>query len=96
MEFLKVGAGPYRQLAGYLKPYKGRFFLGIFFGALYGLMNGGMVLTIKYVGEQVFGSKDSTKEFEKLVEKLPDKTVTEGGGAFDAVRAALENNQEDR
>ena len=92
MEFLKVGAGPYRQLAGYLKPYKGRFFLGIFFGALYGLMNGGMVLTIKYVGEQVFGSKDSTKEFEKLVEKLPDKTVTEGGGAFDAVRAAFKES----
>jgi subfamily B ATP-binding cassette protein MsbA len=90
MEFLKAGAGPYRQLAGYLKPYKGRFFFGIFFGALYGLMNGGMVLTIKYVGEMVFGVKDDAKEFEKLVDGLPEKAVAEGGAAFDAVRAVFE------
>ena len=86
MEFLRAGAGPYRQLAGYLKPYKARFGLGILFGALYGLMNGGMVLTIKFVGEKVFGTKDSSKEFEKLVDKLPEGDVAEEGGAFNAVR----------
>ena len=91
MEFLKAGAGPYRQLAGYLKPYKARFCLGIFFGALYGLMNGGMVLTIKFVGEKVFGTKDSSKEFEKLVDKLPEGDVAEEGGAFNAVREVFKN-----
>ncbi len=91
MEFMKAGAGPYRQLAGYLKPYKGRFSVGIFFGALYGLMNGGMVLTIKYVAEMVFGSKDNAKEFEKLVNELPKKAVAEGETAFNAVRAAFKD-----
>ncbi len=85
LEFLKAAAGPYRQLAGYLGPYKGRFMLGIFFGALYGMVNGGMVLTIKYVGEVVFTNKGTDKEFRRMVDGLPQEKVEGAAGAFETV-----------
>lgn len=85
LEFVKVAMGPYRQLAGYLGPYKGRFALGIFFGALYGLVNGAMVLTIKFVGEVVFANKDVDKEFQGMVAELPAEKVAEAGGAIEVV-----------
>ncbi|MCA1659749.1 MAG: ABC transporter ATP-binding protein/permease, partial [Verrucomicrobiaceae bacterium] len=39
-ETIKAGSGPYRRLFGYVKPYKGRFALGLAFGIAYGLING--------------------------------------------------------
>ncbi len=48
-ELLRVGIGPYRRLLGYLRPYRGRFLLGMFFGALFGVANGALVLLIRWV-----------------------------------------------
>jgi len=53
-EFLRVSREPYLRLASYLKPYKARFLLGMLFGALFGLANGGLVLLVKQVLPLVF------------------------------------------
>lgn len=88
-EFTRAAIGPYRRLASYLKPYKTRFILGILFGALYGIVNGGMVWVIKYVTEQVFAARDAGKEFETIAEKLPQDAETLGavGKINDAIAA---------
>lgn len=54
---------PYLALAAYLRPYKSRFALGLFFGILAGLLNGVFPLVIKFVGEKAFpaGGFDATK-----------------------------------
>lgn len=91
MEFLKVAIGPYRQLASYLKPYKVRFALGILFGALYGLVNGGMILVVHYVGGVVFGAKKSTDAFKEVVEALPAEKVSAEQGAFDSVQSVIDD-----
>ena len=53
-QFMKVSAGPYKRLFAYLLPYKVRFGLGLFFGVLYGLTNGLLLLTIRYVMAIIF------------------------------------------
>jgi subfamily B ATP-binding cassette protein MsbA len=53
-EFMRVSQAPYLRLAGYLKPYRGRFFLGVFFGALFGVANGALVLLIRWVVPIIF------------------------------------------
>ena len=45
---------PYLALAAYLKPYKPRFFMGLGFGILAGVLNGMIPLVIKLVGDKVF------------------------------------------
>ena len=59
----------YRRLASYIKPYKWRFGLGILFGALYGVVNGAMVLVINYVTNVVFGDSKSLEDFQALAAK---------------------------
>lgn len=44
---------PYMRLAVYLKPYKQRLALGLFFGILAGLVNGLFALVVKTVGDKV-------------------------------------------
>jgi subfamily B ATP-binding cassette protein MsbA len=53
-EFLRSAREPYLRLAGYLKPYRGRFLLGVLFGALFGVANGGLVFLIRAVVPIVF------------------------------------------
>jgi len=36
---LKAASGPYRRLFSYVKPYKGRFILGLLLGFAYGGIN---------------------------------------------------------
>ena len=80
-EFMRAAFGPYRRLASYLKPYKARFILGIVFGALYGLVNGGLVWVIKYVSEKALGASDKVKDFKDLAKELPqDEATTEAVG----------------
>ncbi len=53
---------PYLELLSYIKPYKGRFALGVSMGALFALVNGSIPLLVKYVGEQIFpGGADPQK-----------------------------------
>ena len=53
-EFLRVSQAPYLRLAGYLKPYRGRFLLGMLCGALFGVANGALVLLIRVVVPVIF------------------------------------------
>ena len=53
-EFMRVSREPYVRLASYLKPYRGRFFLGVLFGALFGVANGALILLIRWVVPIIF------------------------------------------
>ena len=59
---------PYLRLAAYLKPYKGRFFLGLLFGVFAGLVNGLIPLVLYIVGASQL--QLSTKF--KMPDYLPD------------------------
>lgn len=53
---------PYLELLSYIKPYRGRFLLGIAMGVLFALVNGSIPLLVKHVGEQIFpGGADQQK-----------------------------------
>lgn len=56
--FLKASQGPYRKLISYLKPYRGRFSIGILFGALFGATNLLLLLTIRFAADKVFPGAD--------------------------------------
>ena len=47
---------PYKQLAPFIKPYRGRFIFGLVCGALAGSLNGLYALVIKHVMDYVFPS----------------------------------------
>ncbi|HSH37930.1 MAG TPA: ABC transporter ATP-binding protein [Chthoniobacterales bacterium] len=53
-ETLKAGSGPYRRLFGYVRPYRGRFGIGLGFGLLYGVINGCLPLVLAKVMTTVF------------------------------------------
>jgi subfamily B ATP-binding cassette protein MsbA len=53
-DFLRTSREPYLRLASYLKPYRGRFLLGMLFGALFGVANGALVFLIRAVVPVVF------------------------------------------
>src|SRR6516164_1218809 len=53
-EFVRLLAGPYRDLFPFLRPHLGRFILSLVFGALFGLISGLLPLVLNYVNSQVF------------------------------------------
>ncbi|MEO1860431.1 MAG: ABC transporter ATP-binding protein [Verrucomicrobiales bacterium] len=87
-------AGPYRRLAAYLKPYKWRFIFGIIFGALYGVVNGGMVLVIHYVTNIVFGASKGPEDFEEIKNKLPPEEIDKAQEAFEKVQGIIKESSE--
>jgi subfamily B ATP-binding cassette protein MsbA len=87
-------AGPYRRLAAYLKPYKWRFIFGIIFGALYGVVNGGMVLVIHYVTNIVFGASKGPEDFEEIKNKLPPEEIDKAQEAFEKVQGIIKESAE--
>ncbi len=91
-EFMKAAREPYKQLFKYILPYKGRFFMGIAFGALFGVVNGAMIWVIKFAGDQVFGSKSAVQDFDQVVAKLPADVQSENSGLVDQWRGILETN----
>lgn len=58
-EFLRVAREPYRRLFSYLKPYRGRFYLGILFGALFGVVQGILIFDVQFVAGTVFSDGKS-------------------------------------
>ncbi len=68
-ELFRAGIGPYRRLLGYLRPYRGRFFLGMFFGALFGVANGALILLIRVVVPIIF--PDGKAQTIKLPSWIP-------------------------
>jgi len=66
-EVLAAAREPYGRLITYLRPYKARFALGIFFGLLAGATNGGLVFVTRHVGNEV------------LSQRSPDQAGPAGG-----------------
>ena len=58
-EVLAAAREPYGRLIGYLRPYKARFALGIFFGLLAGATNGGLVFVTRHVGNEVLSQRSA-------------------------------------
>ncbi len=56
---------PYSQLLPFLKPYRGRFAVGLVCGALSGVVSGGLGLVIKHVSDQVFSPGTSKAAMTK-------------------------------
>lgn len=69
LDFFKAAMLPYRQLFSYLKPYRGRFALGILFGALFGALNGMMIVTIQFVAAIIF--PQSPEALEGFIKRVP-------------------------
>jgi subfamily B ATP-binding cassette protein MsbA len=59
-EVLAAAREPYGRLITYLRPYKARFALGIFFGLLAGATNGGLVFVTRHVGNEVLSQRSTT------------------------------------
>src|SRR6187399_370905 len=71
LEMIKAGAGPYRRLFQYIKPYKVRFAVGLIFGFAYGLINGLLPLVLSRVMAFVFqGGVMSTQTLLQHREQL--------------------------
>jgi subfamily B ATP-binding cassette protein MsbA len=51
-----------RQLWGFVRPYQGRFFLGLLCGTLYALTNGALLGTAKIVMDLIFGGSTNFHE----------------------------------
>lgn len=57
-----------RQLWGFVRPYRGRFFLGLLCGIGYGLVNGVLLFTVRMVVQLVFSHKT---DLHTQLEKAP-------------------------
>jgi subfamily B ATP-binding cassette protein MsbA len=53
-EFIRLLAGPYRDLFPFLRPHLLRFILALAFGALFGVISGMLPLVLNYVNSQIF------------------------------------------
>jgi subfamily B ATP-binding cassette protein MsbA len=53
-ETLRAASGPYRRLFGYIKPYKGRFIVGLLLGFAYGGVNSLLPLATARVTSAIF------------------------------------------
>lgn len=60
-QFLRVAREPYQRLFSYMKPYRGRFWMGILFGALFGASQTLLIFDIQYVCGAVFPDSHATK-----------------------------------
>ncbi len=74
---------PYLELMSYVRPYRGRFALGIGMGVLFAALNGSIPLVVKYVGERVFPDG-----FDQSAIASSAMSGGEGGGKIDAVLLA--------
>ncbi len=54
LQTLREASGPYRRLYSYVKPYKGRFILGLALGFAFGLVNSLVPLTVLQVSNFIF------------------------------------------
>ena len=54
LELFRASLGPYRRLLSYMRPYRGRFLLGMLCGALFGVANGALILLIRWVVPIIF------------------------------------------
>ena len=52
-QLMRAFWSPYLRLLGYMTPYRKRFFLGIAFGVLAGIVSGSLTLVILKAGESI-------------------------------------------
>ena len=55
-QLLKAWAQPYRMLAGFMYPYRVRFFIGVGFGAVFALLTASLAPILYLVARQIFGA----------------------------------------
>ena len=67
---------PYKQLAPFLRPYRGRFILGLSFGAVAAAINGGYALVLQHVMQYVFPSG---------APPVPGAAAVSGGPTIDGI-----------
>src|SRR3977135_938622 len=67
-ELLRQGWGPYWTLAQYIKPYRGRFVIGLLCGVAAGMLNGVFPLVVKIVGEKIFPAGNNPNAYKMLME----------------------------
>ena len=78
---LRAGWGPYKRLYGYVKPYRGRFVLGLALGFAFGIISNGMMpLVIAKVTGAVFqGGTPTAQQF------MSDNTMLNKGPKVNAI-----------
>lgn len=57
-EFAAAVRGPYRRLFGFLRPYRGRFAMGLLAGALYGALGALLIYAVERVATAVLPKED--------------------------------------
>ena len=99
-EFFANSKVIYKRLLGYVKPYKSRFFMGVFFGVIAGLFNAVLLFTLRAVFKIVLdkGEATSIKPFDDLknvpqwlenIEFVPPPFITEHQWLFVTFVCAL-------
>ena len=85
-EFLVATRGPYRRLFSFIKPYRGRFIIGLVCGALFGALNGLLIYTLGYVADEVLPKEQLQRKLHEAVQ-LARARLTEKAGASPEARA---------
>ena len=71
-DFLGAAKGPYGRLFGYMKPYMGRFWAGMFFGICFAAANAALLFVFRHAGDLVLtGGKPLDAEKLKKLADLP-------------------------
>ncbi len=70
-QVLAAARAPYRRLASYLKPYKGRFLAGILFGLLAGATNMALIQSTRFVADTVLAKDGEVEETNRGI-PMPD------------------------
>ena len=58
---IRSAEGPYGRLYRYVKPYKGRFILGLLFGLAFGLTNSALPIVVMWVSSVIFPGASNPK-----------------------------------
>jgi subfamily B ATP-binding cassette protein MsbA len=64
-KYLPASWGPFRELVGYLSPYKQRIALGLLAGIGFAAVNSSMLLLIRWIGDTAFQGKFSQADMMK-------------------------------
>ncbi len=80
-DFLSAAKAPYGRLFSYVKPFKNRFALGVFFGIVGGAFNGVLLLVIRAIFTIVLPA-DTPPAGDAAGHPLPDKIVPFQGIAY--------------
>ncbi|RYD33588.1 MAG: ABC transporter ATP-binding protein [Verrucomicrobiaceae bacterium] len=66
-EFAAAARGPYGKLLAYMKPYRGRFMLGLLCGVVYGALNSVLVFIVHHVSDKVLPGGEKAGEHNSHV-----------------------------